>query len=159
MLRIPDHTDSLARLTQRIRLADAPGRDFIDSVIAEACPRAAALRSRGQARALDAALAAHAWTDATLALIDLELPGWSMRRLVRDDGAWLCSLSRTPNLPIELDELAEAAHEALPLAILAALLEARRIAHTALTAMPRPASVPVVQPTGGQRMCCDNFSR
>lgn len=159
MLRIPDHADSLARLAQRTRLADAPNRHLIDSIITDACPRAARLRSRGQARVLDAALAAHAWTDAAFALIDLEVPGWSMRRIIRDGGAWLCSLSRAPNLPIELDDLAEATHEALPLAIVAALLEARRIHHASLTAMPRPASVPAVQPAGAQRMCCDNFSR
>lgn len=157
MLRIPDHTDTFGRLAQRIRLADAPGRNLIDSIIAEACPRAAGLRSRRQARQLEASLAAAAWTDAALALIDLELPGWTMRRLVRDDNAWLCSLSRTPNLPIELDDCAEATHEVLPLAIIAALLEAHRAGNT--TGTPRPVSVPTVQPSSGQRMCCDNFSR
>lgn len=157
MLRIPDHTDSLARLAQRIRLADAPSHNLIDSIVAEACPRAAGLQSRGLARQLEASLAASAWTDAAFALIDLELPGWRMRRLIRDDSAWLCSLSRTPNLPIELDDCAEANHESLPLAILAALLEARRAAD--LTAMPRSTSVPAVQSSSGPRMCCDNFSR
>jgi hypothetical protein len=156
MLRIPDQTDSLARLTQRVRLADEPSSTLIDSIITEACPRAAGLRSRGQARALEAALAAGAWTDATLALIDLELPGWTMRRLIRDDGAWLCSLSRSPNLPIELDDGAEATHEVLSLAIIAAMLEARR-AGAAVTI--RSTSVPTTLPSNGQRMCCDNFSR
>lgn len=157
MLRIPDQIDSLARLTQRIRLADAPSRALIDSIITEACPRAAGLRSRGQARALESARAAGAWTDAALALIDLELPGWTMRRLVRDDGVWLCSLSRSPNLPIELDDGAEATHEALSLAIFGALLEARRAGNTAAT-ISRPTSVPTIQAPSGQRMCCDNFS-
>lgn len=157
MLRIPDHTDTFGRLAQRIRLADAPGRNLIDSIIAAACPRAAGLRSRGQARQLEASLAAAAWTDAALALIDLELPGWSMRRLILDNGVWLCSLSHSPNLPIELDDCAEATHEVLPLAIIAVLLEARRADNMA--GMPRPASVPTVQPSSGQRMCCDNFSR
>ena len=156
MLRIPDHTDTLARLTQRIRLADEASRTLIDSIIAEACPRAAGLRSRGQARALEAGLAADAWTDAALALIDLELPGWTMRRLVRDDGAWLCSLSRSPNLPIELDDCAEATHEVLSLAIIAAMLEARRAVAPATI---RSTSVPTTLASNGQRMCCDNFSR
>lgn len=156
MLRIPDQTDSLARLTQRVRLADEPSSTLIDGIITEACPRAAGLRSRGQARALEAALAAGAWTDAALALIDLELPGWTMRRLIRDDGAWLCSLSRSPNLPIELDDGAEATHEVLSLAIIAAMLEARR-AGAAVTI--RSTSVPTTLPSNGQRMCCDNFSR
>src|SRR5690348_5787668 len=35
-----------------------------------------------------------AWTDAALALIDLELPFWQVRRLAYDDGEWYCALSR-----------------------------------------------------------------
>jgi hypothetical protein len=66
-----------------------------------------------------------AWTDATLALLELEEPQWKLRRLVREDGEWFCSLSRRPDLPIELDDTAEAHNELLPLAILDALAEAR----------------------------------
>lgn len=66
-----------------------------------------------------------AWTDATLALLELEQPQWKLRRLVHEDGEWFCSLSRRPDLPIELDDAAEAHNELLPLAILDALAEAR----------------------------------
>ena len=71
---------------------------------------------------------AGAWTDATLALVELELPQWKLRGIVYEDGEWHCCLSRQPQLPLGLDEVAEASHEILPLAILIAFLQARRAA-------------------------------
>jgi hypothetical protein len=69
--------------------------------------------------------AAGAWTDAALALIELEQPEWKLRRLVHEDGEWICSLTRRPDLPIELDDVAEARNALLTLAILDALQGAR----------------------------------
>ena len=68
-----------------------------------------------------------AWTDAALALIDLELPLWQVRRLTYDNGEWYCALSRERELPDWLDQSIEARHADLALAILCAFLEARRI--------------------------------
>jgi hypothetical protein len=68
-----------------------------------------------------------AWTDAALALIDLELPFWQVRRLAYDDGEWYCALSRERELPDWLDQSIEATHADLALAILSAFVEARRI--------------------------------
>ena len=68
-----------------------------------------------------------AWTDAALALIDLELPLWQVRRLAYDDGEWYCALSRERELPDWLDQSIEARHAELALAILCAFVEARRI--------------------------------
>jgi hypothetical protein len=47
-----------------------------------------------------------AWVDIALTLIELELPGWKLRRLIREDGEWFCSLSQQPNLPATLDDMA-----------------------------------------------------
>ena len=41
-----------------------------------------------------------AWTDVALALLELELPRWRLRRLVWDDGEWHCALSRKAITPI-----------------------------------------------------------
>ena len=68
---------------------------------------------------------AKAWTDAALALIELEQPRWRLRRLVQEGGEWFCALSRHPSLPLELDDCAEAHNELMVLAILDALSEAR----------------------------------
>ena len=88
-------------------------------------------------------------------MIALELPQWKLRRVLYEDGEWHCSLSRQTQLPIELDEVAEGSHEALPLAVLIALLHARRD----LTGREDGATeVPPVNSGAGYTMCCDNFA-
>jgi hypothetical protein len=52
------------------------------------------------------------------------LPQWKLRRLICEDGKWHCSFSKQLGVPAGLDEVAEADHESLPLAILSALVEA-----------------------------------
>ena len=72
-----------------------------------ACTRLPSLRQMGKTITLDRLIEAGAWTDAAITLIGCELPNWGVRRLVCEEGEWLCSLSRQPNLPIFLDESAE----------------------------------------------------
>jgi len=103
---------------------------------------------------LERLIAAGAWTDAALVLIELELPAWSLRRLIREDDEWFCSLSRQPNLPTTLDT-ADAHHDSLPLAILLAFLQARRTAETAPAAI---SVTPHVQPGPHSILCCGNFA-
>ncbi|HWU25449.1 MAG TPA: hypothetical protein VN154_03520, partial [Rhizomicrobium sp.] len=59
---------------------------------------------------LNGSISAGAWLDAALLLLAIESPGWTMRRLIHDDGQWHCSLSRTPNIPIEFDDTIESHH-------------------------------------------------
>src|SRR5262249_24994509 len=80
-------------------------------------------------------------------LLKLELPQWMLRRLIYDDGEWHCSLSKHPALPVELDDSIEAVHEHPALALLSALVEARRI--SAAKADVRPPSVPQGRATPG----------
>ena len=122
------HGELLGRLEEELRLAPTLAPALFSKIIADACRRLPNLsRSPGVAR-LDRLIAAGAWTDAAFALVALELPAWSLRRLVHEDGEWLCSLSRQPNLPATLDDTADARHESLPLAIVLAFLQARRVA-------------------------------
>jgi len=87
-------------------------------------------------------------------LIELELPAWTLRRLVCEGGEWICSLSRQPNLPVALDDTVDAVHEAMPLAILLAFLQARRVA-----AIPSAVSVVLtVVPAATGLIRCDNFA-
>ena len=79
----------------------------------------------GKTITLDRLIETGAWTDAAITLIGFELPHWSVRRLVSEDGKWLCSLSRQPNLPIVLDEPVEGSHAVLTLAVLRAFVAAR----------------------------------
>jgi hypothetical protein len=96
-----------------------------------------------------------AWTDAAMALVESELPSWTLRRLVYENGEWFCSLSRQPNMPADLDDSADAAHQVLPLAILRAFVEARRRSKVATDAAPR---VPQFQQAADGVVCCDNFA-
>jgi hypothetical protein len=88
-------------------------------------------------------------------LIELELPAWKLRRLVRESGEWICSPSRQPNLPAAFDDTVDAVHEVLPLAILLAFLQARRMAGTVAHAI---AAVPAIAPAANGLICCDNFA-
>jgi hypothetical protein len=90
-----------------------------------------------------------------LALLELELPGWKLRRLVSESGEWFCSLSRQPHLPLELDDTADASHEVLSLAIFRAFIEARR---RIATGGPRVPAVPQLRSESADAICCDNFS-
>jgi hypothetical protein len=99
---------------------------------------------------------ARAWTDAALALIELELPLWHIRRIAYDAGEWHCALSRQCELPDWLDQAVESRHANLTLAILSTFVEAQGT----VTAASR-ASVPSVS-SGGEAtcnipVCCDNF--
>lgn len=98
---------------------------------------------------------AEAWIDASLFLIELELPLWHVRRLIYDGGEWMCSLSRHPGIPVEIDDAADGRHGLMPIAILLSFVEAKRLATVAEFA--RIVSVPRVKPTNVHPICCDNF--
>ena len=131
-------------LDRELHVAPAVTALLFRKVIASgACTRLSALRQMGK------------WTDAAITLIGFELPSWSVRRLVCEDGEWLCSLSRQPNLPIFLDELAEGSHAVLALAVLRAFVAARcRSAATQQVAAP----VPLALPRPAYVFCCDNLA-
>jgi hypothetical protein len=138
-----------------VRFAAKPSAGLFSKIIAGLCTRIPALDKGGPTAPLGPLLETQAWTEAALALVQCELRGWHVRRLVHDDAEWMCSLSRQPHLPAGLDDGVDATHESLPLAILLAFLEARR-----RTAALRPASatIPSVAPAAEGTVCCDNFS-
>jgi hypothetical protein len=155
MLFNPKHQDHLERLIERLRLAPAVTSDLVSDVM-DVCTRLALLRKAGKAGPLDRLIGVGAWTDAALVVMALELPAWTLRRLVCEDGEWLCALSTQPNLPIELDATADARHEILPLAILSACLEARRRSNVAHES--HSGAGPRVQSISDHAVCCDNFA-
>ena len=142
------------RNTKELRRAHAITPDLLSDVIAQACTRFAAHGATAKAK-IDPLLKSGAWTDATLALLELELPHWKLRRLIYEDGEWLCSLSNQPRLPLDLDDVAEASHETLPLAILIAFLEARRVAAASANSCDH-SSPNYDKPS--HAVCCDNFA-
>src|SRR5262245_33382582 len=150
-----NHEEVLRVLQEQLRRAHTITPGLMAEVIARACPRLQALHRPAKARVIRL-IESGAFADATLALLGLELPQWKLRRLIYEDGEWHCSLSKHIGLPAELDDMAEASHESLPLAIVSAFVEARRRSLTASEG--RPQSVPQVRPTQGYAVCCDNFA-
>lgn len=155
MASVADYAVVMDRLDDELHNARGLQRDLLYKVVASACIRLPLLDKLGRAGQVSRLVEAGAWTDAALALIALELPGWKVRRLVCENGEWLCSLSRQPDLPIGLDDTADAAHEALPLAIMLAFVEARRRTIAPLQFVP---AIPQAGQTPGLALCCDNFA-
>jgi hypothetical protein len=140
----------------RLRTTAAVTNELMSEVIGEACRRFPSVAQREKTARIEQLIAAEAWTDAALALIDLELPLWQVRRIAYDEGEWYCALSRECELPDWLDRSIESSHPDLALAILGTFVEAQRTAATS----SRP-SVPTVLPDPNAlyvRLCCDNFA-
>jgi hypothetical protein len=151
----PNHEGHLRDLQQELHRAHMITPALMADVTARACPRLQA-QQRAARTTVIRSIESGAFVDAALALLDLELPQWKLRRLIREDSEWHCSLSKQLGLPAEFDEMAEVNHESLPLAILSAFVEARRRSFTAGKA--RPNSVPQIRAAQGYAICCDNFA-
>jgi hypothetical protein len=154
-MRLSEHFDP-ATLSDRLRDASAATPELIAEVIDLACRRFPSAGQSAKTGRVEQLIDARAWTDAALALVDLELPLWQVRRIAYDEGEWYCALSRERELPDWLDQSIEAWHTDLTLAILSAFVEAQRM--TAPTSSPSvPASPRVANPLY-EPLCCDNFN-
>jgi hypothetical protein len=143
-------------LDDRLHDADGVTAGLLAEVIGASCRRFPPIRPTAKTVRIERLIGSEAWTDAALALIDLELPQWHVRRIAYDEGEWHCALSRARELPDWLDQSIEIHHADLALAILSAFVEARRVrattSGTSVPAVPRdpnPLYIPV---------CCDNFA-
>jgi hypothetical protein len=143
-------------LAYRLRDATAVTTELLSDVISEACWRFPPIRRTEKAAQIVLLIRSGAWTDAALALIDVELPQWQVRRIIYDEGEWHCALSRQRELPDWLDQSIEASHADLSLAILIAFVEAQHVSvppiRTSVPTVPHPAN-PLYEP-----VCCDNFA-
>src|SRR5262249_27688341 len=97
MLAHLKYDDRLGGLADELQLARAVTPALLAKITAAARARVRVLDKAGKADRIRQLSEAGAWTDAALALIELELPAWSLRRLVYEDGEWLCSLTRQPH--------------------------------------------------------------
>ena len=139
-----------------LRHAHAVTAGLLGVVIGKTCRR---FRSPGQTERtarIERLIGSGAWTDAALALIDLELPHWQVRRIAYDDGEWYCALSRERELPDWLDRSIESRHIDLALAILTAFVDTQRVSApasgTSVLTVRRDASL-LCEP-----VCSDNFA-
>jgi hypothetical protein len=140
------------------RLHDAAEADtaLVTQIIAAACRRSPSIGQSAKTARIERLIRSGAWIDVALALIDLELPQWKVRRIVYDEGEWHCALSRQRELPDWLDQSIEFRHADLALAILGAFVEARRTAaQTSHTSVP---SVSTYVDTLAEIACSDNYA-
>jgi hypothetical protein len=146
----------VSAFADRIRDANAVTAELVSDIIREICWRSASMRWTGGGGRIEQLIQAGAWTDVALALLELELPQWQIRRIAYDAGEWHCALSRQRELPDWLDQSIETSHTDLALVILSALVEARREGtFSARTSVPAVACADT-QPYA--RLCCDNFA-
>jgi hypothetical protein len=144
------------QLSDRIRDTYAVTAEFISEIIRKTCRRFPSQNRTGKTARVERLIQSSAWTDAALALIDLELPQWQVRRIAYDEGEWHCALSRQRELPDWLDQAIETRHADLALAILSAFVEAQRLSapssSTSVPAVPQDTS-PLYAP-----LLSDNFA-
>jgi len=143
-------------LVNRLCDAHAVTAKLLHDVIRGTCRRFLSFRRAENSDRIEQLMKSGAWTDAVLALIELELPQWQVRRIVYDAGEWHCALSRQRELPDWLDQSIEARHADLSLAILIAFTEAQRVSEppfrTSVPSVPGMANAPCTP------VCCDNFA-
>lgn len=146
----------LPSLGDRLRNTQMMTRPLMREIIDKACRRFPSLGQSERTAHVMRLIDAQAWTDAALALIELELPLWRIRRIAYDEGEWHCALSRERELPDWLDNAIEGCHGDLAIALLLAFAEVQALAAEA----SRP-SVPSVRPVLDplcERIACENFS-
>lgn len=155
MSQLSEHSPSVEP-GDRLRDAHAITAELMSEIIHDTCRRFPSLGQTGKSDRLERLIQSGAWTDAALALIDLELPQWQVRRVAYDEGEWYCALSRERELPDWLDQSIEAHHADLALAILSAFVEAQRVSvpsiRTSVPAVTRDAA-PLYEP-----VCTDNYA-
>lgn len=124
-------------LGERMHNALAVTPSLIADIVRTACRRFPSQSQAARTERVEQLIELGAWTDAALALVELELPQWQVRRLAYDDGEWYCALSRTREMPDWLDQSVEGRHADLALAILSAFVEVRQLgADTPQTSVP-----------------------
>ena len=152
MFALSEHHDP-GELSDRLRDTPAATTGLMSEVIAQTCRRFPSMGQTEKTARIERLIGSGAWTDAALALIDLELPQWQVRRIAYDEGEWHCALSRQRELPEWLDQSIEAHHADLALAILSAFVEVQRV-----TAPSSKTSVPTVARELCEPLLTDNFA-
>jgi hypothetical protein len=152
---LPSEYRGHVELSDRLRAADRVTPELMSEVIGEACRRFPSMGQAGKTARIETLIGSEAWTDAALALLELELPLWQIRRIAYDEGEWYCALSRERELPDWLDRSIETRHADLALAILGALVDAQAasapLTTTSVPTVPRETNA-LYEPA-----CCDNF--
>src|SRR5262249_54078036 len=141
---------------REIDRADAVTAALASAVLDLTLARCASPNRFGQAQRIRELIGAKAWTDAAIALVELD-SSHVLRPIGRDDGEWRCVIGSRWALPEWLDDTVESSHAVMPLAILGTLLAA--FGQCAAPRVPA-ASVPGSRPDTRDVIAtavCENF--
>src|ERR1700753_1487653 len=94
-----EHRHDSNALNDRLRGADTVTAVLMSEIIKQACLRFPSVGQSARTARIQAFIQSAAWTDAALALIDLELPMWQVRRLAHDDGGRVFALLPRGGMP------------------------------------------------------------
>jgi hypothetical protein len=153
MRLLPEQHDRIS-LSGRLRDAPLATAALVREVIGTACRRSPCLGQAGKVTRIERLIEAEAWTETAIALIDLELSQWQLRRIAYDGGEWHCALSRQRELPDWLDQSIEASHPDLALAILSTLVATKDV----LSSRPSVPSAPRRLKPNYVSVFCDNLA-
>ena len=123
MLFKPNLRDTCRAVADAIDIAEEATPALMRAALDIAAVRCATPDRAARLKQIDALIAAHAWTDAALAIAALD-HAQAVRRIVRDDTEWYCTIGSQWPVPEWLDHGAWHGHPALPLAILGAVVDA-----------------------------------
>src|ERR1700731_4475159 len=136
---LSEHRDP-QELGERLLSAHVVTAGLMSEIVGTACRRFPSMGQSDKTARIERLISSEAWTDAALALIDLELPLWQVRRIAYDEGEWYCALSRERELPDWLEQTIAGPQAGFSPAIPSAFVEAQRI-----SAPSSRTSVPVVR--------------
>ena len=142
-------------LQRRIQQAQVVTSELVSAVLGMILTRSAAPNRLQNVDRIRRLIHAEAWTDAALALMELDRRH-KLRRLAFDDTEWHCTLGGQWPVPEWLDETVEVVHPVACLAILGALVEAMGSSSPATTS-----SVPRARPAASEvvaSVSCDNYA-
>jgi hypothetical protein len=94
MLSALKREGDLDGLANQLSKATALTPDIVHNVIVNDCTNLPALKKAEKVANINRLIEVGAWCDAVLALIEIEFPAWSVRRIAYEDGEWFCSLTR-----------------------------------------------------------------
>jgi hypothetical protein len=152
----PHTQHSAAKLRNEISRAPAAASELVSAALDLMVARRAAPYRADWTRRVHALIEAQAWTDAVLAIAELDRSR-AIHYVVYEDGEWHCRIGAQWAVPHWLGDSAEFCHPVLALAILGALVDTLGWApETNLSPAPAP-RWPAGETGSISAVSCDNY--